>query len=281
MDSGKKQALFLVDCGYSKSSAVNSEQRYRAICLACTKILFLLSKFPDKEHFRNVHWSYKLFSTQSSTTTTHRPESTHFQDIRLDNLESFFKELKNSPSASGTQKQVVGVVQPVQLLYNALAAAVQDFAWDAPEIISPVRHLSSQKHSSMAKRSRHRTQSSKQPAQRMNFVFICGTSPENELEMREFCGMSGGERSTSEGRASNALKDCVQKKLLPSPLLAQLEGRGIAVHWVHFSNSGSFNGHVSVSPTLHSTHTHHYGHLSMHVHIVFINSRGFLLRGNN
>ena len=254
MNTGKKQALFLVDCGYSKSDAVYSDQRYRTICRACTKILFFLSKFPDKEHLRNVQWNYKLFSTQTLTTTPLRHESTHFQDIRSDNLESFFKELKNSQIQSGTRtRQVLGVAQPVQLLYNALAAAVQDFAWDAPEIISPIRRLTSQKHSDIG-RTRRRTQSAKQPTLRMNYIFICGTSPENELELREFCRVPGGERLTSEDGVPCPLKDYVQKKLLPSPLLAQLESRGIAVHWVHFSNCGTFNGHVSVALHPHSTH---------------------------
>ena len=255
MDTGKKQALFLVDCGYSKADAVYSDQRHRAICRACTKILFFLSKFPDKEHLRNVQWNYKLFSSQTSTTTPLRHESTHFQDIRSDNLESFFKELKNSQIQSGT-RQVLGVAQPVQLLYNALAAAVQDFAWDAPEIISPIRRLTSQKHSNMG-RNRRRTQSAKQPTLRMNYIFICGTSPENELELLEFCRVPGGERLTSEDGVPCPQKDYVQKKLLPSPLLAQLESRGIAVHWVHFSNCGSFNRHVSVAlHPLSFTHTH-------------------------
>lgn len=249
MDSGKTQILFLVDCGQAELSANDSTQRrYRAICLVCTRILLFLSQFPDKEHLKNVQWSYKLFSTQKTSSMSLGSESNNFKDVHSDSLNIFFNKLRKHVT-SRREHIAVGVFQsPVQLLYNALAAAAQDLAWDAPEIISPVRTLTSQRCSTLKGTCERPQHKEKLPPQRKNFIFICGVSPENELELRTFCGTSGSGCGSMEGVASGTMVDFVQQKLLPPPLLEQFESKGISVHWVHFGSCQTCSRQVSSFP---------------------------------
>ena len=220
MDSSKIQALFLVDCASSRQDTASRDVHWRNACLPCVRTLLYLTKFPNREHIKTVQWNCKLYSSQTQVLSQLRASSTYFQNVTSDNLETFFTDLRKCINQFTAQP--LTSIPPAQLLYNALAASVQDYPWDAPEIVSPVRPVSSRS------RPHRRTQSANLPLQRNNFIFICATCPESERELGDFCGVS----------EISPLKETVRNRLFPAPLLAKLEEKGISVHWIHLTSSG-------------------------------------------
>ncbi len=208
MEEDKTQALFLVDCA--------SQDHTKAICLSCTRALLYLTKFPHQQTAnKRLQWNFKLFSSRWQLPLRLHSKTTHFQDLSSDNLDVFFNELDKCIDST-KHAQPSCSTPPVQLLYNALAASVQDFPWDAPDIASPVlshRHIG---------KGRRRKPLPKQSPQKKNFIFIVSACP---LSVEELSVFSGG--------VTEGLGGCVRGRLLPTPLLSQLEGRGITLHWIH------------------------------------------------
>ena len=222
----KTQAVFLVDTNPSLSA--NVHWSFRSLCLVCTRILLFLSQFPNKEHLGRVQWNYKFFNSQRHEKSV-RTKTAQFYENRSELLQKFFEELQsslevaqNGTSSSSSWPQAQ---PPVKLVYSALAASVQDFTWDAPEIMSPIRHFSPQSRKKVNKRRKggvigHTTQ---------NVIFICSTCPQSEEEVSQFLYGSH--------KGSGVSMEILRSELLPPAVLLQLEGKGIAVHWVDMHRS--------------------------------------------
>ncbi len=208
MEDDKTQALFLVDCA--------SQEHTKATCLSCTRALLYLTNFPQQQttNKKRLQWNFKLFSTRWQLPLRLHSKTTHFQDLSSDNLDVFFTELDKCNDSSG-HAQPLCSTPPVQLLYKALAASVQDYPWDAPDIASPVL---SWQHTG-----RRRKLSPKRGRQKKNFIFIVSPCPQSVEELSVFSGVG----------VTEDLGECVRGQLLPTPLLSQLEGRGITLHWIH------------------------------------------------
>jgi len=187
-----------------------------------------LSQFPNKEHLGRVQWNYKFFNSQRHEKSV-RTKTAQFYENRSELLQKFFEELQssfkvaqNGPSSSSGWPQAQ---PPVKLVYSALAASVQDFTWDAPEIMSPIRHFSPQSRKKVNKRRKggvigHATQ---------NVIFVCSTCPQSEEEVGQFLYGSH--------KGSGVSMEILRSELLPPAVLLQLEGKGIAVHWVDMHQS--------------------------------------------
>lgn len=190
--TGEMQVVFLLD------GSVGETQ-----CLACTRLLLNLW------NASNFKWSYSLFPSPAKLS---RPQ---LCEPHLGNLERFLCELSAHSSrhkndhARGQDSLAWG-----RCLYSALAVAIQDFVWDAPEIKTPVRHKSKQRKSRSKRRDVRST-----PHQR-NVIFLFSEGPSIETTA------DGG---AAEGRSH---QDSPVDQVLPQAMLSQLICKGISVFWV-------------------------------------------------
>ena len=246
MERQKTQAVFLVDT--CSPPAENLSRYCRSLCLVCTRILLFLSQFPNKEHQGRVQWNYKFFNSQKPETSV-RTQTAQFYENRSELLQKFFGQLQSSLEHTHNQLASLNLTwlhPPVKLVYSALAAAVQDFTWDAPEITSPIRRPPAQ--SKRAKRGR--MSNVKDNRTTKNVIFICSMCPRSKDELCHF--LYGSHKQSDDSMVM------LRSELLPPALLLQLEERGITVHWVdtrgacgkvlNIQSNGSLLVCVNVSP---------------------------------
>lgn len=220
MERQKTQAVFLVDT--CSPPAENLSRYCRSLCLVCTRILLFLSQFPNKEHQGRVQWNYKFFNSRKPETSV-RTQTAQFYENRSELLQKFFGQLQSGLEHTQNQSSSLNLSwpqPPVKLVYSALAAAVQDFTWDAPEITSPIRRPSAL--SKRAKRGRKSGVNDNHTTK--NVIFICSMCPRSKDEL---CNFLCGSRKQSDDSMG-----MLRSELLPPALLLQLEERGITVHWV-------------------------------------------------
>ena len=204
MEEGKLQVVFLVNTRMP-SDGSSLEQHHRAQCLACMHIL--MSRFSNRpSQHQQLQWNYKFFSSESPAKAL-RVSTAGFHEVRSELLELFFGELlAQLEEPSGQQKMPSQQNGWSRCVYNVLAAAVQDFIWDAPEIKSPVRPKVRQQGTKLR---RAATAKNKSPYRNVIFVFSEGPSSEN------------------------ATPATLINQALPKALLSQLHLKGISIHWVH------------------------------------------------
>ncbi len=219
MDAGKVQVVFLLDT--CAGSAEHSQLHVRSLGLACIRILLFLTQFPFKEHRSQVTWNYKLFNSRRPERTV-RTRTAQFSECRSELLQKLFQELERV--LEDKQPHVHLSEKPAKLVYDALASAVQDFVWDAPEITSPVRPVYTKSGTGKKKPTIGRGKLRDNTAAR-NLIFVCSHCPQSKEEVREFCGGLQVDGDSSRG-------DLLTGVLLPRALLSQLASKGIAVHWV-------------------------------------------------
>ena len=92
--------------------------------------------------------------------------------------------------------------------------------------MSPIRRLSPQSKKRVKK---GRKSDVKDAHITQNLIFICSTSPQSEEKVGQFLYGSDKEPDVS--------MKMLRSELLPPALLLQLEGKGIAVHWVDMQRS--------------------------------------------
>ena len=207
--SRKIQVVFLVETPSKKFL-----MQQRAICLACSRILLLLGKFPNREHPHHLQWSYRLFSPAAPIKSS-LLRTAQFYELHSDPLMKFFEDLSES-----SKEEVSGGSRPTswrQCVYNALAATVQDFIWDAPDIRTPVRR---QKRRRLQQRGKTPREPSDESSCR-NFIFLFS---------KDFSGGGGEEAEPRTGKSSPV---GFAKRVLPKPLLSQLNQKSITVNWVY------------------------------------------------
>lgn len=224
MATEKVQVVFMADTAIPHNLADSLKLHHRSVCLAAVRILLYLSRFPIREHLNKVLWNFKLFNSERLEKTT---KTWQFHENRSELIEKFFQKLHDSLAApiESTKGGSIGSPKPVKLVYNALAAVIQDFVWDAPEIMSPIRP-----------RKRGRVigtnttalnlPSSKEDSCDKNIVFIFSRCPASDGELRRFC-------YGSEVNQDPVSMATIREQLLPVALLNQLSTKRITVHWIH------------------------------------------------
>ncbi len=239
MASDKAQIVFMVDTSLPKNAISSLEQYYRSLCLATLRILLYLSQFPIREHLNRVVWNFKLFNSERAEKSA---KTWQFHENRSEHIERFFQQLQerlkqSEESATAVQlshaRHKSTTHKPIRLVYNALAAVIQDFIWDAPEIMSPIRPMK-RGRVVRSKAAAASTSSSSLKAKESdcdkNMVIILSSCPANDREMRKFCY---GPSIIEEGSQVPVAVAMIAEQLLPPALLTQLSGKGITVHWVH------------------------------------------------
>ena len=207
----KLKIVFLVDV--TAHDGEDLERFSRSLFLACIRILLATSAFPNKEHLK-LQWSYLLFSSERPFKTL-GVKTCQFYELHSEALETFMIDLTASISSESLGKIVTSPRQCQQLqvnnwarsLYNILAGAVQDFAWDAPDIKSPMCHQT--RH---GKQNVHNPVVGSKVSNKLNLIFIFSQEPWSVF--------------ANKGRA-------IVDKIFPRPLLSQLSCKKICVHWVY------------------------------------------------
>ena len=236
MASDKAQVVFMVDTSLPKNLGASLEHYYRSLCLATLRILLYLSQFPIREHLNRVLWNFKLFNSERVEKST---KTWQFHENRSEHVERFFQQLHDSLEQS--EKSIAEAQlsrhkntsqKPIRFVYNALAAVVQDFIWDAPEIMSPIRPM---KRGRVVRNKAAAASSSSLKAKEIsdcdkNIIIILSSCPATDREMRKFCY---GSSIIEEGSQIPVAMATIAEQLLPPALLTQLSSKGIAVHWVH------------------------------------------------
>ena len=227
----------MVDTSLPRNANRSLEQYYRSLCLATVRILLYLSQFPIREHLNRVVWNFKLFNSERAEKSA---KTWQFHENRSEHIERFFQQLHESleqsdgttaaQSACHARDKNTTTQKPVRLVYKALAAVVQDFIWDAPEIMSPIRSM---KRGRVVRTKAAVTSSSlksKESDCDKNMVIILSSCPASDREVRKFCYGPSIIEEASEVPVAVAT---ISEQLLPPALLTQLASKGIAVHWVH------------------------------------------------
>ena len=187
------------------------ENHHRSQCLACTQVL--LSWFPNKEHPNQIQWNCKFFSSATPTSSL-RVNTSQFQEPRSELIEKFFDELWTHLKACPSEEEEN--VDWARCVYGALAATVQDFIWDAPEIKSPVRP---------SKRRKSKDPSCDSSLSR-NVIFLFSEGPRNES------GYSSPQDTYT----------ALVNQVLPKPLLTHLQSKNIQVCWVYTGDEAPHTG---------------------------------------
>ena len=209
----KQQVVLLLDT--ERPGTGSAEHQYRAQCVACTRLLLGLGGFPNREHPTNLQWSYKLFSSRTPAKLLKRGTA-HFQKLHSEVLAEFFKDYKLSLNSQATKPPPVpGKDVWARHVYSVLAAAVQDFVWDAPEIKTPVHPRPRQRKS----RRKQKTNAHAPPSSpHGNMIFLFSEGPGD-------CGGGGGCGSQVPLAA----------QVLPQAMMEQLRLKKISVFWVQSS----------------------------------------------
>ena len=234
MATDKAQVVFMVDTSLTGCAKGSLEQHYRSLCLATVRMLLYLSQFPIREHLNRVLWNFKLFNSERAEKSA---KTWQLHENRSEHIDRFFQQLHESleqsecATAQPSHARLKNLSQkPVRLVYNALAAVVQDFIWDAPEIMSPIRP---RKRGGVVRAKAAAASSSLETTENdcdKNVVIILSRCPASEQEVRKFCH---GPLITEEASEVPITVATIAEQLLPPALLTQLSSKGIAVHWVH------------------------------------------------
>ena len=204
MESNQTRVVLLIDASYK---GVENSGELNSLCLACTRVLLCLAEFPNKKN--EVTWNYTFLNCIEPIKKAGR-----FFELRSEFLENLIKDIKYTKLRTQSAARG-GQYKPANVVYRALAAVVQDFVWDAPELFSPARYPGA-----LGPR---------------NMIFIFSACPHNPDDLHQFC--YGTPRSNHQ---QSSYKEVLQNELIPNDLLMHLRAKSISVFWIdtmHLSNS--------------------------------------------
>lgn len=187
----------------------------RAITLTSTRTLLSLSKFPQLRYKDTLKWNYTFYDSQQ-TDWSLRIRSGNFLELSTHQLESYSCDVFTQLDSSAVKS--VKTTQPgVNLLYNAIGAAIQDYPWDAPFIISPVRPSRSSQRSSRRLSNVEKEQS--------NILFIFNYCPTSETDLQAFCGLKHSEPDIS--------MDTIKSKLFTEDLHSSMTKNNVKIYFIN------------------------------------------------
>ena len=187
------QVAFMLD---TRSTTSNVLLRHRSLCLACTRVLFYLSGFPNRAQQKCVQWKYVFFNERESA----KVKVPHFVEVNLSCIENMFKELHLELRSNALETQVSQMTLPV--LRSAIVDVVQRTVWDSPDILSPPKTRA--RKPGTRKGGRWKSTLESEP---MNAVIVCSQWP-GQL-------------------------DQLTGNLFPSDLKSFLLKKNVSVFWLH------------------------------------------------
>ena len=207
MASARTRVVFLLD---ASCKIVENSWELNSLSLACVRVLLCLAEFPIQKN--EVTWNYTFFNCTAPIKKVR-----HFFELRSELLENLIKDIKCTSLGSAA---LGGKHKPTNVLYRALASAVQDFVWDAPELNSPRKHPTAQES--------------------RNFIFILSGCPHSLSNLHQFCGITHNMHLQS-------YKEVLQNELIPSDLLLHLQAKAISVFWIDTTCLHNSTQHLEVS----------------------------------
>jgi len=200
--------VFLVDVAMGRSMACDKKSKGKSITLASTRILMCLSKFPQVKYKEKLKWNYMFYDSQQ-TDWSIRVKTSNFLDLCCDHLETYSRDLTTKLNASA-DKPVNQVQTGACLQYEALGTAVNEFPWDAPYIVSPVRPSVRQR---------------KSEKEQLNVIFVFSDCPTSKSDLETFCGLKHSKNNVS--------MDVVKQKQFPEALLSLVAKKSIKIYFIN------------------------------------------------
>lgn len=211
------RVVFLIDVAMGRAlDACERKTLGRAITLTSTKTLLCLSKFPQLRYKDVLKWNYTFYDSQQ-TDWSLRIRSGNFLELSSHQMESYSRDVFTRLDSSAT-KCVKATTQPgANLLYNAIGTAVQDYPWDAPFIISPVRP-----NRPTIKNSKRLSNVEKEQS---NIIFIFNHCPTSRKDLQTFCGLKHVETDID--------VDTIKSKLFTEDLQSSVMKKSVKIYFIN------------------------------------------------
>lgn len=210
------RVVFLIDVAMGRMlDTCERKTLGRAITLTSTRTLLSLSRFPHLRYKDTLKWNYTFYDSQQ-TDWSLRIRSRNFLELSTYQLESYSRDVFTRLDSS-TVKSVKTTQPEANLLYNAMGAAIQDYPWDAPFIISPVRPSRSSQRSSKRLSNVEKEQS--------NILFIFNYCPTSEMDLRAFCGLKRTEPDIT--------IDTIKSKLFTEDLRSSVTKNNVKIYFIN------------------------------------------------
>ena len=210
---GNTRVVFLIDVAMGR--VLDGDERKtlgRAITLTSTKTLLFLSKFPNMRYKDILKWNYTFYDSQQITWSP-RIRSGNFLELTSYQLESYSHEVLTQLNYSASKCITTAARPAISLLYTALGAAIQDYPWDAPFIISPVRpSKSSHKNSRWL---------SNMVTEQSNILFVFNYCPTGTRDLQRFCGLE-----------TDINGDIIKSKLFSEDLLSSATKKNVRIYFI-------------------------------------------------
>ena len=207
------RVVFLIDVAMGRMlDTCERKTLGRAITLTSTRTLLFLSKFPNLRYKDIVKWNYTFYDSQQIDWSL-RIRNGNFLELSTYQLESYSRDVFTRLDSS-TVKSVKATQPEANLLYNAIGTVIQDYPWDAPFIISPVRPSRSSQRSSRRLSHVEKEQS--------NVLFIFNYCP---TDLQTFCGLKHTE--------TDITMDTIKSKLFTEDLCSSVTKNNVKIYFIN------------------------------------------------
>jgi len=210
------RVVFLIDVAMGRLlDSCERKTLGRAITLTSTRTLLFLSNFPHSRYKEKLKWNYTFYDSQQIDWSL-RTRSGNFLELSSYEMESYSRDVFTRLDTSAI-KCVKAAQPPANLLYNALGTAIQDYPWDAPFIVSPVRPTKSSQ-----KNSRRLSNIKKE---QFNKLFVFNYCPTSKKDLQTFCSLKHTETDIN--------KDTIKSKLFTEDLLSSATKKNIKIYFIN------------------------------------------------
>lgn len=217
MNRDNTRVVFLIDVAMGRM-VDNCERKTlgRAVTLTSIRTLLFLSKFPHSRYKDVLKWNYTFYDSQQADWSL-RSKSGNFLELSSRQLESYSHDIFSRLDSS-TIKRVKAAQPSVSLLYNAIGAAVQDYPWDAPFVVSPVRPSKSSKKGSRRCSIVEKEQS--------NILFVFNYCPTSKEDLQTFCYVK---KHTD----TDITMDTIKSKLFTEDLCSSVMKKNVKIYFIN------------------------------------------------
>ena len=210
------RVVFLIDVAMGRM--VDSCERKilgRAITLTSIRTLLFLSKFPHSRYKDILKWNYTFYDSQQ-TNWALRGRTGNFLELSSFHLESYSHDMFSRLDSSAI-KHVKATQASVSLLYNAIGAAVQDYPWDVPFVVSPVRPSKSSKKTSR--------RCSNVEKEQYNMLFVFNHCPTSKEDLQTFCCVKHTD--------TDITMDTIRSKLFTEDLCTSVMKKNVKIYFIN------------------------------------------------
>ena len=220
-NKGSTRVVFLIDVAMGRMlDTCERKTLGRAITLTSTRTLLFLSKFPHSRYKDMLKWNYTFYDSQQIDWSL-RIRSGNFLELSTYQLECYSCDVFTRLDSCAIKS--VNATQPrANLLYNAIGTAIQDYPWDAPFIISPVRP------NRASQRGPRRLSSAE--TEQSNVLFIFTYCPTCKKDLQTFCDLKHTE--------GDITMETIKSKLFTDDLCSSVTKNNVKIYFVNCNELG-------------------------------------------